>query len=142
MINGKAYGYESISFRIDGGAEELSVSEISYSHKLTPGIARGTSAKKLGRTRGQYEADGGFTMDKDTAARLITALGPAYMTREFGILVSYRELGMDLVSDYLMRCRIVGEDDAHTAGGEALATKFTLDVMELKKNGISAIAAA
>jgi hypothetical protein len=135
LINGNRHDYSSIEFRLGGGPRTFGVVEISYSHTLEPTAVRGTSAKKIGRTRGQYDAEGSFTVFKTEADEIIAELGDGYLERSFNILVSYAEPGLPVVSDVLVGCRIKRDEDQHSEGGEPLRVKFDLDVMEIRRSG-------
>ena len=138
LIRGLRYDYSSVDINVNGRGV-TGVTEIEYSHKLEPGKVRGTSAQVLGRTRGQYEAEGSFTMPKQEADELRAALGAGYMERSFDVVVHYAERGQPLSTDRLVACRIKSESNSHKEGSDALAVKFDLDVIALISNGTPAI---
>lgn len=140
LIKGKYYDFSSIEFGIDGG-QQPRVTDINYSQKLDPGVLRGTSAKPYGRTRGTYEASGSFTIYKEDFEDLklrLAAGGEGYMMAEFTITVVYSEMMMTN-EDVLMQCRIVSEENGHSAGNDPLVVRVDLSVMEIMTNGLSAV---
>ena len=73
LINGKTFDFSSIEITI-GALSYTNVTEITYSDSLEPGILRGTSAKKKGRTRGEYNAEGSITVYKADLASILAEL--------------------------------------------------------------------
>lgn len=136
VINGLVYDHSSIEINING-ARYLVVSEISYSQTLEPGKQRGAAAKVLGRTRGEYDAEGSVKMSKDDGLQLIKALGAGFMTKSFPIVCSYAEAGQEPITDTLEGCRITKTEDS-SSGTDALETTFSLHIMNLRLNGIDA----
>jgi hypothetical protein len=147
-INGRAYDYSSIEFSIMGGTH-LNVKSIKYKQSLEPGKFRGTGSKIRGRTRGIYEASGGFEMYKEDYVllkRKLTGLsiadggGAGYMVASFVCTVQYRELGANIPSkDVLRGCRITSEDHSHSEGNEAIFVSVDLDIMDIISDGMSAV---
>lgn len=141
LINGKVYDFSSIE-AVAGPQTFTNLQEVSYSDSLEPGILRGTSAKKKGRTRGEYDAEGTISIYKGDLATLLQTLSAlglgGYMEAEFDINVTYSE-GLDnVVTDTLIGCRITDIEDSHSQGSDALTVSLTLDVMEISRNGLSA----
>lgn len=144
-VNGKVYDFSSCRVNV-AGREFINVTEISYSHGLDPGILRGTSAMWRGRSRGQYETDGSFSMYKEDYESLITALLATpeglggYMMAEFQIIVAYRELGLNVpITDTLNGCRIKHDEDSYSAGNDPLVVKADLSIFQLLRNGKPAV---
>lgn len=138
LINGLRFDFSSVEANINGQVY-TGVSELDYSHKLEPGKVRGTSAQVNGRTRGQYEPDGSFSMYKQEAAEFIAALGPGFMEQAFDIVVHYSEVGQPLITDRLIGCRIKSSGNSHKEGADALTVKFELDIIAVIENGIAPI---
>lgn len=136
VINGLVYDHSSIEINING-ARYLVVSEITYKHSLKPGKQRGAAAKVLGRTRGEYDAEGSIKMSKDDGVQLMKALGAGYMTKPFPIVCNYSEAGQDIITDTLEACRITDVENS-SSGTDATETTFTLDIMNLLLNGLDA----
>lgn len=133
IINGLVFDHSSAEINING-ARFLFITEISYSHTLEPGKQRGTAAKVLGRTRGEYDAEGSFKTSKAEGIELIAALGHGYMTKSFPIVVSYSEEGQTPLTDTLVGVRITKVEDS-SSGTDATMTTFTTHIMNLLLNG-------
>lgn len=137
FINRKYHDYSALEAMVDGKPVLLGLESISYSHRLEPTKVRGTRARPLGRTLGEYDAEASITVYKRDAENLLGELGPGYMEREFLLTVSYANLGdgTPLQVDVLKGCRIMSEEDSHSQGTDALRTTFELSVMAVVKNG-------
>lgn len=136
LINGVVYDHSSVEINIKG-TRYLQVSEISYSDSLEPGKLRGAAAKVLARTRGEYSAEGSFKISKKEGLQIIADLGAGYMTKSFPIVCNYSEAGQDMDTDRLEGCRITKVEDS-SSGTDATMQTFTIDIMNLKRNGIDA----
>lgn len=145
LINGVRYDFSSIELTING-LTYSAVQEISYTHELQPGILRGTRPGKLGRTRGQYDANGSLVMYKSDYQQFITLLQATnpltgYMEKNFLVTVIYEEIGSgELITDVLQGCRIVSEENSHSEGSDALQVTAQLDIMQVIPNGMTPIA--
>jgi len=136
LINGIVYDHSSIEINIKG-VRYLQCSEINYKHSLEPGKLRGAAAKVLATTRGEYSAEGDFSLSKQDGQQLISDLGNGYMAKSFPIVLNYSEADMDMITDRLQGCRITAVDAA-SSGTDATMLKFTIHVMNLLLNGIDA----
>lgn len=136
IINGYVYGYSSVEIQF-GGWVFRGIKSIDYSHKRTPGKIRGTHPQILGRTRGQYEAEGSLVMWKHAWDRLRDGLGEGYLEVEFPICVTYSERGpLGTTVDILYACQIVDVSQSHSEGGDGLEVKLTLDIYMILENGL------
>ncbi len=148
LVNGNEYEFASITLRVPGSPTPIfGAKDISYKHSLKPGKKRGTFAQVTGRTRGVYDAEGALTIYKPQAADFVAAIaalgaaqGLGYMEAIFGLQVDYEEVVLGIVTDKLKKVRISDEEDQHQEGSDVLVTKFTLDIIELVKNGQQAVA--
>lgn len=137
-VNGNRFGWASTAISILGD-DTPDMQDISYKPKVDIGKARGKGSRTHGRTRGESDADGSFTLLKSTASKLIKKLGPGFMSgkKDFAISVSYSEIGEDeIITDELFGVRIVGCEDNPKQGTEPLTTKFDFHIMRIKLNGI------
>lgn len=136
LINGKRFDHSSIVLTVLG-KPYLGVRELNYSMELTPGEVYGTSAQKLGRTRGQAKPDGSLTVYREDFGDLITLLQASrgatmgFMEVEFLVNVTYQE-GIFIQSDSLVGCRIKKVDMNSSQGSDALLVKCDLDIMDIK----------
>ncbi len=142
-INGKYYDFSSIEVAINKGVY-VNLKSIKYKHSLDPGKFRGTGAKVRGRTRGTYDADGGFEIYKEDYEKLkaeLMLLGMGgYMVAVFDIVITYRDGPSNVpITDRLKGCRIVSEDNSHSEGNDALVVSVDLDIIEILTNEMSAV---
>jgi hypothetical protein len=144
-INGHRYDFSSITVRTSflGALRLFGVKDINYKQRLTPGKARGTNAAIMGRSRGTYESDGGFTMYREEYQAFIHALSQGgrlpYMEVNFDIQVGYAEVLGPTSQDELLKCRITDEEDSHSEGETPLVTKVTLDIFRINRDGKQAV---
>ena len=136
VVNGFAYSWASVRFRFDGG-EVVAIKDITYSHKVDRAKLRGAGMRPLGRTRGEYEAEGSVTLFREGWDALRAKLGTGYMERRFSISVSYAEAGQPVVTDELLDCVISSVENNPSQGTDALEVSLDLDIMQLREGGIS-----
>jgi hypothetical protein len=138
-INGRFVDYSEITIFVDG-KPKIGVKEISYKATREPGKVRGTAPNVLGRTRGDFDFEGSFSMYQEEAADFIATLGAGFMEKDFTVVVTYQPLGGKLVTDTLQGCCITEIDDSHSQGTDPLETKFTIHILGILFNGVSAMA--
>jgi hypothetical protein len=138
-INGHIYDWSSVNIdcngRFYGG-----ISEINYTDKLDVGELRGSGAIRLGTTRGQYSAEGSFTIAKEDWEPLrmsLTAMGfGGFGEARFLIVCSYREVAaVSPITDTIETCRVINVENSHSQGTDPLMVKITLDVHRIGHNG-------
>lgn len=134
-INGHLYSFASAEANVNGTII-TGFTEISYTQTLEPGIFRGTRSEKLGRTRGEHNVEGSFSMYKEDYNDLIATLGNGYMEATFPITVNYSEINSPIVTDVLTACRITSEEDSHSQGTDALVIAVDLDILYMTRNGL------
>lgn len=143
MINGHRYDFSSIEVKTKkaGGivTRTLGVKDIDYSDSLEPGKVRGNHAQKVGRTRGEYDAEGSLTLYKQEFDELLDLFGTGFMEQYFDIPVTYAESGSPTRTDVLSACRIKKIGNTHSEGGEALTIKLELDVGQIIRDGKHAL---
>ena len=133
LINGIVYDHSSIEANIKG-VRYLQLSEIEYSDTLEPGKLRGAAAKVLATTRGEYSAEGSFSLSKQDGNQLIADLGQGFKAKSFPIVVNYAEAGLDMITDRLQGCRIT-KVEATSSGTDATMLKFSIHIMNILWNG-------
>jgi hypothetical protein len=141
LVNGNRYDFTSIEVLI-GGVPFRGIKSIDYKDSLDPAKQWGTSARALGRTRGKADFEGSFEIFKEDAVVLRTALAAlglgGYGEANFVIVVTYAELAVSAPSvDVLDGCRVKSCQDTHAQGNEGITEKWDLDVLDVKRNGIS-----
>ncbi len=143
LINGHRYDFSSIEANA-GPLSFTNFQAVSYTDKLDPGSQRGQSSKKLGRTRGEYDADGSVTLLKEDTQTLISQLAllgqGGYMEAVWDLNITYSGGLLDLLpqADMLIGCRIIEIGDDHSVGNDVLVNVISLDLMELTRGGLSA----
>ncbi len=143
LINGHRYDFSSLEANF-GPLSFTSFQALSYSDSLEPGQQRGQSAKKLGRTRGEFNAEGSITILKEDLPSLLvilTGLGQGgYMEAVWDLTATYSSGLADPNPsvDLLQGIRITEISEAHSVGTDVLVNELTLDIMDLSRNGLSA----
>lgn len=138
IINGNAYSWASISFKIDGQADlGIYIKEISYSHKVEREMLRGAGMRPLGFTRGEYGAEGSVTFTREGWNAIISKFGAGYLERSFGVSVSYAELGQNTVTDELVQVRFGGSENNPSQGAEGTEVSCDLHILAIRENGVN-----
>lgn len=138
FINGNRYDWSSIGLGIDG-EDSLHFRSINYKSTQEIGKVRGKGHRKRGRTKGESDSTGSFSLLKREANALKKRLGNGFMTgkNDFPITVSYsEETEGPIIIDTLEDCRIIDIDDAREPGTDALVTVFTIDIGRVLYDGI------
>jgi hypothetical protein len=148
LINGLVYDFSSISIQIATPVPTFitRISAIGWEQSLTPGVLRGASAHKLGRSRGTYESSGTMTIYLEEWRIFRAALAAApipplagFMEKSFMATVTHAEgTGLPMV-DVLNGCRITNESRAYQNGGDALMVDLSFDIMRILSDGQSAV---
>lgn len=142
LINGHRYSYASIELTIKKPTGNVDlfvdVDSISYSEALDVAFRRGTGQAPIGWTSGVYEpGDATIQMGKSTfQSGIVQGIGPGWMGAVLGINVNYIDIGEILTTDHL-EARIVGAEDSHSAGPDALFTTLTIKPFIITRNGIT-----
>jgi hypothetical protein len=140
LINGHRFDYSSVEINL-GGTIYTAVQEITYSHSLEPGYLRGTKPQKIGRTRGEYNAEASIKLykaDYHNLTQMLSLLNPivGYMEASFTITVIYQEIASSgqLITDVLSGCRMTKAENSHSQSSDALQVSVDLDVMQIVEN--------
>lgn len=134
LINGHRYGWASITMKASGN-ELVHLKEISYNHKLEPGMVRGVGPQVSGRTRGEYTAEGSMTLQREGWDELRNALGDGYLEVSFPISVSYAEDGQPVVTDELVGVRIKSVETKGSQGTDPIETALELSILYVLEAG-------
>lgn len=138
-VNGKVLDFSSIEIDLGEAGIFTAFSSISYSQSRDVGVMRGTAAEKLGRTRGQLDAEGSLEFSsKQSASDFRKALGAGWMEREFDITVNYTEGDVN-ITDVLVGATCTGVDNDHSEGTDALGETWELDVMRIEYDGLESL---
>ena len=153
IINGNRYDFSSIelSFSIlPGVAKVVGCKEITYKETLDPGMVYGTSADPIGRTRGQYSAEGSISIYRAEFRDLMIAIQaqnpptgakvPGYLELTFDVTVSYAEPGQPVIVDRLLGCRFKTLDSSNSQGKDSSLIKADLSIMKILQANQSPLA--
>lgn len=141
LINGKRFDFSSIIGKIFG-KQYLGIKEISYDLEMAPGEVYGTSAQKIGRTRGQAKPSGSISVYREEFADLVGLLGgTGFMEVSFPILVTFQE-GAIVQSDTLIGARIKKVSNSFSSSADALMAKCDLDLMDIRYVALAGAVAA
>ena len=142
LINGTFHDHSSRRITIDD-EEHAGISEISYSDNLEPGKVRGTRAQPLGHTRGNYESEASFTMNKRRFYQMIAKFGPngdgnGFKEHVFSISVSHTDDdGKGFITDTIVGCRITQHEDSSSEGGDPINVQVTIAPLYILWNGLN-----
>ncbi len=155
-INGIRPDYGSLGITLAGpsgvpinlvtsGANIYALKSLNYSDNLEGTMVYGTSATPIGRTRGQYKAEGSMEIYRDEYDALIMALTlygkahgrtPGFMEVAFNIQVSYAPSSdVPMITDTLYGVRLKKNGKDQQAGADPLAVKCDLSIMRITHNG-------
>lgn len=134
-VNGRVFSYASVEIQVDG---ELitGIKSVTYSDKVERSKARGAGRQPLGRTAGEYDAEGSLTLLREDANALIARFGEGWMDRAFDVVVTYAEQGLPTQTDVLRGCLIDEANGSNEQGTDPLETELTLNVMYIERNGV------
>lgn len=134
LINGRYFDFSSVAVELDG-ITLRDILSIEYTDSLTPQKVKSNSPMPRGRTRGDYEAQGSFTITRGEFQRFLDYAQTGFGELEFTVVVSYSDGDDPPRVDRLIGCRIVTPNNSHSAGGGALQVPLTLDVMRIEYDG-------
>ena len=138
FINGHRHDWSSA--RIDlAGRPFGGIKSLTYKHKLDPGMVRGNSSQPMGRTRGEYSAEGNIEMYLAEYYELISGLSllGGYLEVSFDIVSQYSSVGLAVVTDTLRGVRLTEPEHNGQEGNEGLTVRCGLSIMYLLENGLS-----
>lgn len=141
LINGRRFSFSSIELTasVAGSAAELfiDVDDISYSESLEIAFRRGTSRMPIGWTAGTYNpGEASLNMGKSTfQIGIVESIGPGWLGANLAVLVKYGDIGEVPIVDSLVT-RIIGVEDAHASGPDALIVAVKLQPFMIVRNGI------
>jgi len=121
------------------------VKSVDWKDEMKPGEAYGTSAQRLGVTRGQYKASGNIELWMAEALNFEALLVQQYpniglFEIRFPIDITYvMEGGIGPFTANLVACRITDRSNSSAAGSEPHAKKYVLDITYAIENGVAPI---
>lgn len=136
LINGKKHQFASVSLKFDG-VEFNEFTKIDYKHNVDRSRVMGNSRETLGFTKGEYKAEGSFSLILREYNNLIAFLGPGYMDVVFDISVSFDDDdGQGMITDEIIGCMFKEPGKSFSKGTDALEVEVSLDVTKIKENGL------
>jgi len=143
LINGLEHDNSSTEIDVDGTIY-LGIKELTYSDSREPGIGRGSgTAKKLFRTRGEYDAEGSIVMWRTQGRELIAALaakgtaeGLGWMEVSFNITITEVSPGVPTLTTKLLGCNLVSREGGTTQGTDPNELSWDLDIMDIDDGGV------
>ncbi len=136
-VNGNVYDWSSVEIKL-GGDLYIGVKEIKYSHTLKGVKIKGTHPVAIGRTRGEYDAEGSISLWLAEADAFRQALGNGYLEVPFDIVVSYTENGKTL-TDTIVGAKIAKDEGGGSQSPDGLSVSWDLDVMKILINGLEPV---
>lgn len=143
-INGRQYDWEDIGLTLPSG-EAVGFTEIKYKDGQAATARYGKGAIPRGYGRGNYEASGSCTLDRDEWERLKRELttdgGGIYDHRPFIIVVQYANDDMSHITDTLKSCKITGFDGGGGSQGDDNVSPINCEFVILEPilwNGVPA----
>jgi hypothetical protein len=137
-INGHVFDFSSIELTANGQIF-LGVTEINSTQSLEPGIIRGTSAQKIGRTRGEYDSTGSMSMYLEDFREFIAGLGDGYGEVSWDATITFSTPGTTTRVTKLLGCRITTDAEEASQSTDGLVTAFDIDIMQIEKDGLRMI---
>lgn len=136
--DGFFHSWASVEIAIAGVQKVVATKSLRYRDPLQIGKVYGTSARKIGRTRGQSDPTGTWEVYRsswDMIMADVLAVGgrTGFAESKFPITVSYGEPSNPLltVSDVLLGARIHSPEGGGQEGTDALTVTFELDMMDI-----------
>ena len=143
VINGIRYDFSSVEISILG-KRFPGVKSLNYKQSLNPGMVRGTAAQVLGRTRGQYDAEGDMELyreDADDFLTLIQATQPAMGILEiaFDLNINFFEPIAGAVpsaqNDRVIGARLKEDSASQAQSADPLVVRYSFHALMLVRNG-------
>ncbi len=133
------FGFQSAEIRVNNKVFR-GITEYAFGSTLEPGQVRGTSPRKLGRTRGILTDTLSFTIQKreyENLRRTVAPNGLGYMEFPFLFQAQMYEVGHTPITDECIGVRITGDEElpGNAESAESAKVRVTCDVMILIRSG-------
>lgn len=140
LINGRRFSYTSTEIAITTIGKPFTIYndiiEASYSERLAMELVHGTSRSPIGWTAGTYEpGEASLTIGKSSFQDLIQSIGIGWLGINIQATLIFSEIGEKPCTDTLIG-RIIGAEDTMSYGPAPLATKLTIGLFSIARNGI------
>lgn len=142
LINGNYYSFGSIEAQV-GALKFLDFTAINYGTSLEVSDVYGTRPQKLGTTRGKQNATASLEMYLFAWQAFMLTLrgGVGYGEVRFPVVISRGEPNVPTITDTLIGCRIVNDEQSDSDGTEPSKVTLTLNVMRLLRGPTGSIVA-
>ena len=138
-INGFTYSWASVTIASGEDITHL-VKEINYSTKRERGMGRGTSGRKVLRTRGDEDHESNVVFYREQFDTWAAGRGQGFMDVELDWTVSYAEEGKATVTDTLERCVLDSVESGGSEGTDPTEVSMDLNLMDVLWNGLRGMA--
>jgi len=143
LQNGDYHAFSSVELKVTSGPAAgqiyVGIKSVNAKDSLTPTKVRGAAAEALGRTRGDYDAEGDMEMYAQQGHQFLQALGQGYKEQTFDISITFAEQNLDTIQHQLLGCRIQEVDSSNAVGTDASTLKFTLNIMKVLFDGLDSL---
>lgn len=132
-VRGMRMSFSSVKVSMDNQAPLIACKDISYDDTLSGVKVKGTNPYPLGRTRGDYEANGSIEIYREEFNDFMNTISPLQGFKEssFDIVVQYSENGTDVITDTLVGCRIESNPSKASQSADPLTIAVKLSVMHI-----------
>lgn len=140
-VNGTEYSFVSIRFFADG-IELEGVTSIDYKSSIERGSVMANSPGEVGRTRGNYKAEGNLEFTRRGYRDFIAQLRQRFPAKNpnevrFDVALSYGEDGQPLLSDELVGVQLAGNEHSGSAGSaDPMKVKVPLNIRGIFVDGV------
>jgi len=133
-INGFAYSWSSITCASGENLTHL-IKEITYSTSRERGMGRGTSGRKVLRTRGDEDHEGSIVFFKEEFDAYVARYGHGFMDKELDWTIAYAEEGKATTVDTLERVVLDNVESGGSEGTDPTEVSCDLNIMDVLWNG-------
>lgn len=139
MVNGFRHSWTGVVIKL-GATTIYGVTEINYTTKQEKGWARGAGAQPIGKTLGNTEYEGDFSINLEEFNQLMAALSPNALCKAFDIVVSYTSLNdeLTLIQDTLIGVTLESIESSQNNGStDAIVRKIPIKPIRILYNGVN-----
>lgn len=148
LIQGQMVSWAEIGVKLeiyDGPSfQTTDFAAIDWDDALEPGKVRGTGPHIIGRTTGEYDANGSMTMyyEKSVAFQNeLAQINPKIGLVQFDLMVQWSPLAGEgeTFTVKLVGCRLAGRQVSSAPGTDATQKVMPLSVVRVEENGITLV---
>lgn len=135
-VNGHEYSFARIELRWND-KRYVGFKSIDYDHEVDVEAAVGSATDGLGWPEGEYKGfSGTLAILRRTHVQMLADMGEGYMAKVFDIAVSRAPEGSPVITDDLVRCRLVKEGFKSERGSGADYVEVGIKGLQLRPNGV------